>query len=139
MLNLDEIYELFIWDKSYTDEEYEARVNKGIAEAAKFKNIYPFIQPIIVPAEKSKVIWEPCAKVVSKKSDAELEQYVYLLFEWLKDMNWPGAWIIFDRLLKMPFSEIEEKYSYCRKQAEREEDELWLMALDDFLKTVKNN
>ena len=52
-------------------------------------------------------------------------------------MNWPGAWIIFDRLLKMPFSEIEEEYSYCRKQAEREKDEFWIMALDDFKRAVK--
>ena len=46
-LNLDEIYDLFTWDASYSDEEYNARVDRGIAEARKLKNIYPFIQPIV--------------------------------------------------------------------------------------------
>ena len=29
-MTLDEIYESFIWDKSYTDEEYKAKIAVGI-------------------------------------------------------------------------------------------------------------
>lgn len=136
-LNIDEIYDLFIWDSSYTPEEYKSRVNKGISESQKLKNIFPFIQPIIVPREKSKSIWEPCAKVVSLKSNDELKPYLYLLFEWLQDMNWPGAYTVFDRLLEIPFSELEVEYSISRKRAEKDNDELWLMALNDFKKQSK--
>ena len=37
-MTLDEIYESFIWDASYTDEEYESKISVGINEAEKFKN-----------------------------------------------------------------------------------------------------
>ncbi len=51
-MTLDEIYESFIWDASYTDEEYESKIAFGINEAKKYKYLYPFIQPVI--PEKSK-------------------------------------------------------------------------------------
>ena len=92
-LTIDDIYDLFTWDASYSDEEYDERVERGIAEARKLRNIYPFIQPIVA-GRNSKSAWEPCAKVVALKSDAELEDYLYLLLKWLQDMNWPGADII---------------------------------------------
>ena len=133
-MTLDEIYESFIWEASYTDEEYESNISVGINEAKKFKYLYPFIQPVI--PEKSKFIWEPCAKVVALKSDEELKPYLYLLFEWLQDLNWPGAYIIFERLLKMPYALLESELTYCKKRAEKENDELWLMALEDFNKQI---
>lgn len=131
-MTLDEIYESFIWDSSYTNEEQEAKILAGIKEAIKYKYLYPFIQPII--PEKSKCIWEPCAQVIALKTDEELKPYLPLLFEWLQDLNWPGAYTIFDRLLKMPFSLLEKEWEYCKRKAEKEKDKLWLMALEDFLK-----
>ena len=109
ILNIDEIYDLLIWDASYSDDEYESRKNRGIAEAVKLNNIYPFIRPIVVPTEKSKSVWEPCAEIISLKSNDELQPFLYLLFEWLQDMNWPGADIIFERLTNFPFLELEKK------------------------------
>ena len=135
-MTLDEIYESFIWDSSYTDEEYESKISVGINEAKKYKYLYPFIQPII--PKKSKCIWEPCARVIALKTDDELKPYLYLLFEWLQDLNWPGAYTIFDRLLKMPYSLLKDELNYCKLKAKKEKDELWLMALEDFLKQ-KNN
>ena len=35
-MTLDEIYESFIWDSSYTDEEYESKISVGINEAKKY-------------------------------------------------------------------------------------------------------
>lgn len=136
-MTLDEIYESFIWDSSYTDDEYESKISVGINEAKKYKYLYPFIQPVI--PEKSKCIWEPCAKVIALKKDEELKPYLYLLFEWLQDLNWPGAYIIFDRLLKMPYSLLKDELNYCKLRAEKEKDELWLMALEDFLNKNFNN
>ncbi len=133
-MTLDEIYESFIWDASYNDEEYESKIAIGINEAKKYKYLYPFIQPII--PKKSKSIWEPCARVIALKSDDELEPYLYLLFEWLQDLNWPGADVIFDRLLNMPFALLEDALNHCKWRAKRENDELWLMALEDFSKQI---
>ncbi|MBQ7295716.1 MAG: hypothetical protein IJW86_05925 [Clostridia bacterium] len=51
-MTLDEIYESFIWDASYTNEEYESKISIGINEAKNYKYLYPFIQPVI--PEKTK-------------------------------------------------------------------------------------
>ena len=131
-MTLDEIYESFFFDASYTNEEYEAKIAIGINEAKKYKYLYPFIQPAI----PGKIIWEPCARVIALKSDEELKPYLYLLFEWLQDLNWPGAYIVFDRLLKMPYALLESELDFCKIRAEKEKDELWLMALDDFSKQM---
>ena len=133
-MTLDEIYESFIWDASYTNEEYESKIAVGINEAKNYKYLYPFIQPVI--PEKAKCIWEPCARVIALKSDEELKPYLCLLFEWLQDLNWPGASVVFDRLLKMPFSLLENELKYCKWRAEKENDDLWLMALEDFNKHI---
>ncbi len=134
-MTLDEIYESFLWDPSYSNEEYEARIAVGINEAKKYKYLYPFIQPLI-PEMRTSSIWEPCAQVIAQRSDEELKPYLPLLFEWLQDVNWPGAWTIFDRLAEMPFSLLEKDYSYSRQRAEKENDTLWLMALDDLKKRI---
>lgn len=133
-MTLDEIYETFFWIPEETNEEYYLMVDDAINEAKKYKYLYPFIQPYI--PNKSKVVWEPCAKVIAFKSDEELEPYLNQLFEWLQDMNWPGADIIYDRLLQMPFSLIEDAYNFSCSRAERNNDNPWLMALRDFKKDV---
>lgn len=137
ILNIDEIYDLLIWDASYSADEYESRKNRGIAEAVRLKNVYPFIRPIVVPAKKSKSVWEPCAKIISLKSNDELQPFLYLLFEWLQDMNWPGAEIIFERLTNFPFSELEKIYQFSRLRAQRANDEFWLATLDNLEKRMK--
>lgn len=136
MLNIDDIYDLFLWDASYSDEEYAAREKQGIEEACKLKNIYPFIQPVIVPPHKSKSVWEPCAKVIALKTDEELMPFLGLLFEWLQDMNWPGATIIFDRLIKIPSADLMTAFRHAKARAERAGDESWLLWLDDFEKHI---
>ena len=127
MLTIDEIYDLFCWNSSYSDEEYCARVEKGIAEARKLRSIYPFIQPF-VPG-RSKSIWGPCAKVIALKSDEELVDYMHLLLEWLQDMNWPGAEIIFDRLFRIPFTKIQQDVEFCIFRAMQDNDDIWLNSL----------
>lgn len=128
-LIIDEIYDLFTWDPSLSDAEYDARVERGIAEASKLKNIYPFIQPIVAGCN-SKSVWEPCAKVVALKSDEELEDYMHLLLEWLQDMNWPGAEIIFERLSQIPSAIIRDTVEFCMNRAKRDNDEVWLHTLE---------
>ena len=133
-MTLDEIYESFLWDESYTHEEYEAKISTGINEAKKYKYLYPFIQPVI--PKFSKVTWEPCARVVVSKSNEELEPYLYLLFEWLQDVNWPGAYTIMERLAEMPFSLIEGAFKFSKRQAEKDNDQPWLWALEDLYERI---
>ncbi len=128
-LNIDEIYDLFSWDASYSEEEYEARVERGIGEAIKLRNLYPFMQPVLAD-RNSKTVWEPCAKLIALKSDDDLDAYMYLLLAWLKDMNWPGAEIVFDRLFRIPVARIEQYLDYSIVRAKRDNDRCWCHVLE---------
>ena len=129
--SIDEIYDLFIWDSQLSNEENEAKEQKGIEAAKHIQNLFPFMQPIVIPPEKSKSVWEPCAKVVSMRSDEEIQPYMYYLLKWIADPNWPGALIIYKRLTQMPYAAIEPALGFSRIRAEQEHDSAWLSMLDD--------
>ena len=81
---------------------------KGRAIAEKIDTITPFLQP--TSSNYNKNVWENCALIIERKSDEELMPYLPQLFEWIQDLNWPGAVIILNRLkvfsgekLKNPF------------------------------------
>ena len=131
MTNIDEIYDLFTWDNSYSPEEYCQRELHGLELAKDVKYLFPFLQPFL-PNYKSKSIWEPCAKVIADRSDEDLVPYLTFLFEWLQDLNWPGAVIILNRLAKMPKALTEETLKLSKSRAENEHDEMWLEWLKEF-------
>ena len=131
MTNIDEIYDLFTWDNTDTPEEYSQREKQGLELAKGVKNLFPFLQPFL-PNGKSKSVWESCAKVIADRSDEELVPYLSFLFEWLQDLNWPGAEIILDRLAKMPIALTEEPLKYSKLRAEKEHDEMWLLWMKEF-------
>lgn len=135
-MTLDEIYESFLWDSSYTEDEYEAKIADGINEGKTYRYMYPFIQPIL-PISGSAIIWEPCARIVASKTNEELAPYLYELFKWIQDLNWPGAETIFNRLLDIPFPLLEEQYSRCKQEAEKSNDFGWLLALKAFKEQAK--
>ncbi|MBQ9966942.1 MAG: DUF5071 domain-containing protein [Clostridia bacterium] len=128
--NIDELYDLLMWDSQLSKEENEAKEKKGIDAAQQIKNLYPFIQPIVAPPGHSKMVWEGCAKIVAARSDEELEPFMYKLLEWIQDLNWPGARIIYERLAQMPFHTIESPFKHSRIEAEQTKDTDWLEALD---------
>ena len=72
---------------------------EGINEGLKEKNLMMFMRPY-VPGEfnLSKQVWENCARILYQKSDEDLTPYLEHMFEWLQDLNVPGALIISKRL-----------------------------------------
>ena len=102
MNKIDEIYSMLDWNKPLYIQEMGRKL------ALYSNNISDFLQPLTPMYNKN--IWENCAKVLSEKTDDVLEPYLKELLEWLQDINWPGALIIFERLkvfsgnkLKKPF------------------------------------
>ena len=136
--SIDEIYNLLMWDNQLSNDENKMKAQKGIDAAKQIKNLFPFIQPIIIPPEKSKLVWEPCAKVVAMRSDEELLPYMFLLLEWVKDLNWPGALTIYDRITQIPYSSIEFAFKHTRIKAEQTNDSCWLAVLDDLHEDMVN-
>ena len=134
--SIDEIYNLFMWDDQLSNKENEVKAQKGIDAAAQIKNLFPFMQPIIVPPEKSKMVWESCAKVVAMRSDEELQPFIFQLLEWIQDLNWPGALIIYNRLSQIPYNTIEFAYKHSRRKAEQTNDSCWLAVLNDLYEEI---
>ena len=118
MIDIDYIMGLLDWNKSIADQA------EGIKMAENIENINVFLQPCSKNYNKN--VWDNCAKILSARPNEELFPYMIELMEWLRDMNWPGAFCIFDRLKGMVNEPLfESSYTICLKYAQALEDEVW--------------
>ena len=110
--------DLLDWNNSIEKQE------QGIALAKDVKCINVFLQPCSKNYNKN--VWDNCAKILSARSNEELSPYMIELMEWLQDMNWPGAFCIFDRLKEMVNEQLfQYSYTICLKCARALDDETW--------------
>lgn len=123
MNKINEIYSMLDWNNDVQTQQ------KGIEYASEMKDVAMFIQPIVPNYNKN--IWDNCAQILYSKTDDELKPYLLPLFEWLQDMNWPGAFTICDRI-----NQFEDKdylisiKNICRDIAIKKNDLVWLTNLD---------
>lgn len=118
MVNIDYIMDLLDWNNSIEKQE------QGIEMAKDVKCINVFLQP--GSRFYGKNVWDNCAKILSARSNEELSPYMIELMEWLQDMNWPGAFCIFDRLKGMVNEQLfQYSYTICLKCARALDDETW--------------
>ena len=89
-MGIDQIMELLDWKRKPDEQEL------GRERGRKVKCINVFLQPCNDCCDKN--VWDNCAIILSEKKDKELEPYLLDLLRWLQDMNWPGAYRIFERL-----------------------------------------
>lgn len=94
-----------------------------------------FLQPCNKNINKN--VWNNCAKILSDKSDEELSPYLPELFRWLKDLNWPGAICIYDRLIISEDELFEYELKVSITTAKAQNDKLWLQALKNLKKERK--
>ena len=118
MDNINYILSLIDWNNTLDQQA------AGIKMAENIKDIQAFIQPCTESNNKN--VWDNCALIISKRSDAELFPYLDNLFAWLQVMNWPGALCILDRLQK--YVKTPSFYSVlnaCFEKAKAENDYVW--------------
>ena len=84
--------DLLDWNRT---EEEQA---EGLRLARQVKAFNVFLQPC--DDKNNKNVWDNCALIISEKEDLELFSYLFDLFMWIQDLNWPGALCIVDRLQK---------------------------------------
>ena len=122
-VNMDKLYGML------DCENNEKTQKQARALASELKMLSPLFQPI-----ENKGVWENCAIVIAEKSDETLENYLFLLLEWLQDMNWPGAFVILKRLKQ--YQKVERltlSVSYSVKKAIASDDSIWLSNIADLL------
>lgn len=118
MVNIDYIMSLIDWNKSINEQA------EGIRMAQDVENINVFLQPCNKNYNKN--VWDNCAKILAEKTDEELSPYLVALFEWLQDLNWPGAFCILDRLQKYADNHFYDlALNTCLKYAQSVEDDVW--------------
>ena len=120
-MDLMEIMEMLDWNMPAEVQ------SKGVLLAKNHGTLAPFIQPLT--PEYNKNVWDNCALILAGSSDKDLVPYLVELFEWLQDMNWPGAKIIFNRLLEMPVDMLRGVFQFSLKQAKLNDDFLWEQGL----------
>lgn len=128
-IDINILYRMLSWNST------KEMQNKGIEEATRMKDISIFMQP---GGDKS--IWENCAKVIVNKENKELKKYLKDLFDWISDLNWPGALIILEKLKSMPANFIYSEYENAVRRAITEKNENYLYFLSELLenKELKN-
>ena len=125
-VDIETLYEML-------DEEQPTEVQEeAIREARKIKSLSVLMQPV-----EYKWSWENCAKVICEKTDEELNSYTYEMLEWLQDLNWPGAFLIMERLEKMDPQLLVYDAIYKVKQALLLKDNEWLTYMSYLLKNKK--
>ena len=118
MVDIDYIMDLLDWNNSIEKQE------QGVKLAKDVKCIHAFLQPD--DPYYGKNVWDNCAKILSARSNEELSPYLIELMEWLQDMNWPGAFCIFNRLKGLVNEPLfQHSYTICLKYARALDDEVW--------------
>lgn len=121
MDNLKKLIDDLDWNKPIEIQEKAIKNLENILE----KDLCKLIQP------KSKYCWENAAKVINIIGYPKIKPIIPDLFEWLKDLNWPGAVIIVNTLKNIESDEINEFIKEALIKAELENDELWKSGIEE--------
>lgn len=96
------------------DEQEEA-----VSELANSRDID--LKELMMPSGR-KDCWANCAKVIWTRSDQEVIEVALEMFEWLQDLNWPGATDIVSRLKELPTDVLRRLYRISLEKAKRDDE-----------------
>lgn len=108
------------WTNTIDEQE------KAVSELANSSDID--LKELIMPSGR-KDCWANCAKVICARSDQEIMEIALEMFEWLQDLNWPGATDIVSRLKELPADVLRRLYRISLEKAKRDDE--WLLSLKE--------
>ena len=125
-MDINKIMDMLDWNN---DEEVQ---KEGRRLAANVKCLNIFMQPGDELYNKN--VWENCALILSEKSDQLLRPYITELLKWLCDLNWPGSWIILERLKNyQDYEWLAYWINACVRVAKAINYDIWLMNMAELL------
>lgn len=125
MNDINDIYKMLNWENP---PEVQLQ---GIHLAQQISDLSQLIQPSAEPS-----VWEHCARILAEKPDDVLVPYLHGLLEWLRDLNWPGAVIILERLKTFSGGKLKKSFIECFTYAvnlNNVEGVLYLSSLSELL------
>lgn len=108
------------WSNTIDEQE------KAVSELANSSDID--LKELIMPSGR-KDCWANCAKVICARSDQEIMEIALEMFEWLQDLNWPGATYIVSRLKELPADVLRRLYRISLEKAKMDDE--WLFSLKE--------
>ena len=120
----------YLEDLDVSESSHEAQ-----EEAVRFLTSYvatsiPSIQLLIQPFAW-KDVWDNAARIIVAQTDAALERYIPQLLIWLTDINWPGADLIFKRLIQFSGEKLEAWIGDAKRWARMDGNLYWEEILED--------
>lgn len=106
---------------------------KAINELVSMANLNS--STLIQPSGKE--YWENAARALSTIGYPRIEEAIPGLFNWLQDLNWPGALIIMELLKSLPKEVIIRHLESAASEALSTDDDIWLINLSTFLDNFK--
>ena len=92
---------------------------------------------LMQPLQTHKELWENAAHVLVKKGYDKIKNHIDGLFKWLKDLNYPGAIIIYDFLRSIPKKDFDYYTDLYLSEARKENDEDWELYILQLIKNKK--
>jgi len=127
---VDQLFKMLSWKND------EATQRRGIDEAKALNGKYLSILIQYTDVDAG----DNCAKALSELPDKVLEPYLPCLLEWLQDMNWPGAWIILERLKSFVEPKVLAKtLEKSVRVALMCDDQHWLKSMSELLDNERLN
>ncbi len=116
---INELIAELSWDNSLEVQE------EAIEKLLKIDEEY--VTMLLQPYDKK--YWENSAKVLKALDYPQNSRAIPGMFRWLRDMNWPGAWIIMEVLQNIDKKIILPYLEDAIIIAKKEDDDMWIMAL----------
>lgn len=83
-----------------------------------------------------KDVWNNAARIIVAQTDTALERYIPQLLIWLTDINWPGADLIFKRLVQFSDEKLEAWIDDAKRWARMDGNLYWEESLE-YLRTKR--
>ena len=88
------------------------------------------VRQLIMPYRKQNS-WHNCAVILAKLDNVTILRFLPDLLGWVKDLNWPGADVILERINLLPMEQMQPLCKAAYTLAMNEKDEQWAENLLD--------
>ncbi len=118
---IDNLIEQLSWNG--TEEQQRQAIDALVAQIP-HRELYKLMRPGEV-----KDTWQNAAEVIARYNRKFGQQEILGMFEWLQDINWPGASVIFKKLNSMSRQQISAPLEMAMCQAKHTNDQEWMEQL----------
>ncbi len=127
---LQEIEDLYDALADLSWDSPEEKLQQSITKIIKWEDFSPLFLPLY---RTGKEVWGNSALIIVNKTDEELEPYLTDMLIWITDLNWPGAELIWQRLIKFDYKKLLPVFEKIVHEAIAIKEYGWLYWMNELL------